>query len=482
MSKRETKQLEEFIEAYEDLTKENFPELIEGAIGGEGESVSEEDLRRLRSGKTYKRSDTPSPPPSSDPQSYGSSPPKGLAAPPVPPVSDQITMPNKLPLGGGSAPTPSPTPASGLIKVMPSGASVREYTSTDADYRAIDFVELAEDVMRNSGITDPADKIAFVRSRIKQGSEASIMMRTSAFTKPTKAKDYDAFRDHFLQVFGENVKHSLVKGVSMAVDRIVAGVEAQDMSRAQVDAFRVSEDLMKYLRENNWASATNMSTQNVAQFLEFFTYMLLLKRKTRQGTLALTYAPGDELYEFVVRLKTKMEEKHGESTCLASTVVASNVTSGIAALSVDQSHIAGIGSNKPVVVCSHCKKPGHTEGKCFALRRERRKNQRTGGVSGDQSPTPSQPKPNRDNRQSPVDTNKRPPQRSYVDNTQQHSTRSRGTQGGDSYCELHETNSHSTADCYTIARIRKDMREQGTRRVSGMSSGEASRPKKHDPT
>ncbi len=157
-------------------------------------------------------------------------------------------------------------------------------------------------------------------------------MQASAFTKPLKRKDYASFRLNFLQTFSDNVKHSLVKGVNLAVEILLAGANSKDMYEAQVDANRVSEELMKYLQDNNWVDAGNMSNQNVCQFLEFFSYMLLLKGKTRRGALALKYEPG-ELHGFVARLKTKTEEKEDETSIAASAVAASQVTSGVAVLS-----------------------------------------------------------------------------------------------------------------------------------------------------
>ncbi len=171
-------------------------------------------------------------------------------------------------------------------------------------------------------------------------------MQASAFTKPLKRRDYASFRSNFLQTFG---KHSLGKGVNLAVEKLLGGANSKNMHEAQVDANRVSENMMKYPKDNNWADADNMSNQNACQFLEFFSYMLLLKGKTRRGTLALKYEPGEELHEFVMSLKTKMEEKEGEASKADSDVAASQFTSRVAALELDPSYTAVTVSSKPTL-------------------------------------------------------------------------------------------------------------------------------------
>ncbi len=119
------------------------------------------------------------------------------------------------PLCGTGPPAVPAMQASAPIKVMPSDESVREFTSTEADFTAKDFVRLCENVMHNSSITTDVDKINLVCARIKPGSEAFKRMRVSALTKFITRGNYEGFRQRFLKVFGENVKHNLVKGVHL---------------------------------------------------------------------------------------------------------------------------------------------------------------------------------------------------------------------------------------------------------------------------
>ncbi len=56
----------------------------------------------------------------------------------------------------------------------------------------------------------------------------------------------------------------------------------------------------------------------------------------------------------------------------------------------------------------------------------------------------------------------------------------RGAVGGNSYCVLHETTSHSTEDCYTIAKLKSDMAQRG-RGTGANQAVEAARAWKNDP-
>ncbi len=363
---------------------------------------------------------------------------------------------------------------------MPSDASVREFIHSDPDFSAHEFLELCENVMRNSGITGERDKIAFVRARVKQGSEASKSMQVSALVRPTRQGDYTAFRQRFLKVFGENQRHSLVKGVYIAAERLLAEVNSQSFDRAQRGAHKLSDDLTRYLKDNGWGTADSMPWENITQFLEFLMYMLLLNSKARSGTQELKYSPGDELLEFTIDLHGKRDATQGEAALISPVVEASNVTSGVAALQLNTTAHAGSNTPKQVVVCSYCRKTGHTENKCFALKREKKKNMTSGGAHVSNTPAPTQS--SKDKRQPQAGTTKRSFQRGNANTPQPNSPRSQGAQGGGSYCHFHESTSHSTDDCFTLAKIKRDMRSQGSSRVGGTSSGEAMRPRQHDPT
>lgn len=116
--------------------------------------------------------------------------------------------------------------------------------------------------MQHSSMATDADMIAF---------EASKLMRGSGLDKHIKCMDYDAFRQHFQQVSGKNVKHSLVDDVNLIVERLFAGVNSHDLDEAKVDGNIVSEDLVMYLKDNNWGTANIMWSDNIIHFLGQFS-------------------------------------------------------------------------------------------------------------------------------------------------------------------------------------------------------------------
>ncbi len=72
--------------------------------------------------------------------------------------------------------------------------------------------------MQNSAIREGPDKIAFIRSRLKPGSRALLMMQSSAFASADIGTDYDVFRENFITIFGGGNESSVVRQVAHTVD------------------------------------------------------------------------------------------------------------------------------------------------------------------------------------------------------------------------------------------------------------------------
>ena len=77
------------------------------------------------------------------------------------------------------------------IKLLPTSASIREFSGTDSNYSAREYIELCEMVMRNSSITEDGDKIAFIRARLQPGSLASWRQRGNPRSRVHTAKGWD---------------------------------------------------------------------------------------------------------------------------------------------------------------------------------------------------------------------------------------------------------------------------------------------------
>ncbi len=67
------------------------------------------------------------------------------------------------------------------IRIIPSHTSIRQFSGSETDYTARQFLDLCESAIINSSITEYHDKIAFIRSRLMPGSRALNLMQSSAF-------------------------------------------------------------------------------------------------------------------------------------------------------------------------------------------------------------------------------------------------------------------------------------------------------------
>jgi len=194
--------------------EETFPE-------DEGQLTLRDGSKHLRLPADARKSRIPTPPP--------------LPSKPHVPTAmnpHTVTQPSTIP--------PSMyTTNTGPIKLLPTSASIREFSGTEPGFSAREYINLCEDVMGNSCVTEPGDKISFVRSRLQPGSRASNLMQASSFTKPLENKDYQSFRTNFLETFGDNAQQNLVKGVNFAVEKLLAEATTKDIFEGQVDANRL---------------------------------------------------------------------------------------------------------------------------------------------------------------------------------------------------------------------------------------------------
>ena len=470
---------------YQELVEEFDKYQVEDGhdLDAESNKLGDEDTHVLRSGTRFPFV----PDPTQTPTTSTNVTNQGLLTPlTTAPTQQPLTQTTSM-TGGGQTPTTSGGAAGGTnsssvvqapIKVLHTPSVVREFSNEDPDFPASEFIGLCEDVMQNSSITDPVDKIAFVRSNVKPGSPASRLMQANVMKQPLLRKDYDEFRMNFLDVFGDDTQNNLVKGVDASLDRCLAGVGSQSESNALYGSTKVSEDMRRYLKSGGWVQNDQMSLDQVVKTYEFFTYMMLLETKKRKASLGLTFSPTDQVHEFASKLRTKLKEKQGEAR-LTSSVAASQVTSGVAALeSSTPSYAAATSASQPTVTCTYCFKEGHTSYKCPKRKRDRRK---VGG-SSEASASPSfSPKSHRDNRPSKDDGTRRPAPRGQGDATRKQNTGAQSAPPRDVYCQIHDSNTHSINDCYSVARMRKEVQDYRNHRQGGSSSGEASRPRKYDP-
>ncbi len=67
------------------------------------------------------------------------------------------------------------------IRVIPTDVSIRQFSGSDSDYTARQFLDLCEASVVHSSITEDHDKITFVKSHLQPGSRALVLMQSSAF-------------------------------------------------------------------------------------------------------------------------------------------------------------------------------------------------------------------------------------------------------------------------------------------------------------
>lgn len=422
-----------------------------------GESDPEEatNLRILRSGTSHKRIPTPPPLPPAPAQ--------------LSQLSPTLNMPNQDASSQGAE----------TYEFLPITVSIREFTGQDTDYSAFQFLSQCEDVMNNSNVTEDGDKISFVRSRLKAGSPALQAMEMSAFTIPQKNKNYKAFKERFLSVFGDGAAGHFVQGLITTVEKVLSVHSAHSWFMGQIHAANHTKDFAYILEANGWFNGENLTKDHFITFMELCTFMFSLKPSERKLARSLTFAPTDTLGDFAHKVKTKLEEKEGVTPASASVLASAQPTSGSSAEPLP-SFAAVTASGTPTLTCTYCRRDGHTTSKCFARVREQRKAQKLKGRATGDSYTPTPPTPQGGQ------TGHSRPERADSTRTQprsDHAARHSKSTPGVAYCVLHRSYTHSTDECREILRLRDEREKQPPqpRGATSNQSGEAARPGNNNP-
>ncbi len=149
--------------------------------------------------------------------------------------------------------------AAAPIRVIPTNISVRQFSGSDADYTARQFLDLCEAATVNSCITEDHDKIAFIRLHLLPGSRALIMKQPSAFTHADISTNYDAFKKNFIKNFWGGNKTSIVRQTAHTVEALQKNASRKPIWDGMVEANQLATDCLKSLKDTNWVENGQMS-------------------------------------------------------------------------------------------------------------------------------------------------------------------------------------------------------------------------------
>ena len=337
------------------------------------------------------------------------------------------------------------------------------------------FITNCENAMSNASTHDPGDKIAFVRSKLKLDSLAHSMMDSSVFTKPIAEKDYQAFRDNFLEMFDAYGAGHAVQGMYAVCDRLIKSVASKGLLPAQIVASQTVADLHLIQKENGWIKNGVLTEEDYKNFLDIFFYMLILKERERQAALSIEFKYGDDLKTFVNDLKLKAKPYDTGNSARYAAAAASAVAATQPALpgqdSQVESYAAAVSQGTVVLTCHYCSKPGHTANKCYAKQKDKKKARRA-----PQTGVPPQGAHVAVRAQKPF-VSERPVRASVQPRNSAAAT--------GKYCRIHNSYTHSLEECNSVEVLRQRVQTQarGTGGVGGTPapSGEAPRPAQNRP-
>ncbi len=155
------------------------------------------------------------------------------------------------------------------IRVIPTHISIRQFSGSDADCTATQFLDLCETAIINSSTTEDHLKIAFIRSRLLPGLRALLMMQSSAFESADIGTNYDAFKKNFIKFFWGGNKTSIVRHITHTVETLKKNASTKPIWDGMIETNQLAIDCIKSFKDTNWVENSQMSEDNLKKFLEF---------------------------------------------------------------------------------------------------------------------------------------------------------------------------------------------------------------------
>ncbi len=186
------------------------------------------------------------------------------------------------------------------IRVIPTPTRIREFSGSDKDYTAGEFITLCEDAINNSCLHSDKDKISFVRSRLVPGSRALLLTQSSGFATADVGTNFEVFKKNFLRIFGGGSQQSVIRLGTHTVGKLQKSMSTCQIYDDLVRANQVAVESIKALEDNDWTQKNSISLANMKVFLELLYYMFHIPQKARCVARSLKLKPGEKLWTLSV--------------------------------------------------------------------------------------------------------------------------------------------------------------------------------------
>ena len=352
------------------------------------------------------------------------------------------------------------------IKLLHQDPSLKRFSGEDPLHSPLIFLQQCEDVMSNSNVTNDTDKISFIRSQLVQDSLASVMMRANCFNTSIIGASYIKFKDNFLRTFGTTQDDSSLQWSFRLADTLTTTLGTLGYLRGQAHAADFANEAIAALQAANWVENGVLTVEKLRTVLEFQYYAMFLTPQERRIASSLDFKPDHSLIDFASKLGKKVRDAH-KAPIVPVAPVEVKPKPSMAQTTVGNATTSARAQSQPtrtLYTCSYCGKPNHSYARCYKRRAQAAKATKqppSSAVNSDSDSLGSQPPPAPSSAPSRVTPAPRTP------------VQPSAPPAASKWCHVHEFGSHTTDECFTILRIKRN--------TSLQSSGEAPRQAPNHP-
>ena len=393
------------------------------------------------------------------------------------PTSGQVSTSGQASPPGQTPPAPSST----TIKLLHQEPSLKRFSGEDSAHSPLIFLQQCEDAMRNSSIVEDVDKISFIRSQLVHDSLASVMMRANCFNTSVIGCSYTKFKENFLTTFGTTQDNASLQWSFRLADSLTTNLGNLGLLKGQAYAADFANEAISALQAANWTEDGKITLDRLRTVFEFQYYIMYLSPQERRTASTLEFKPDHSLMDFASKLSKRVRDSPKAPLVPVAPVITNCTTAPpppppahAPPPSKVSSSLGQTQSKRAPVPCTFCGKTGHRQFQCF-----KRKKQLAQAAS---QRFPSSPA----GTNAPSSTSQPLLHHPVAPSKYAHAT---GTshalmmqlappQSTPKWCHIHEHCTHSTDECFTIQRLK---RNQVATAGLQKPSGEASRPVQINP-